>query len=69
VRALRARNNDVDGWVVASALKSRMKRLDAAFDEKRAGYKSFTDFIKANGEIAELEEDGQNRRVRLRERA
>jgi len=68
VRALRARNNDVDGWVVASALKSRMKRLDAAFDEKRAGYKSFTDFIKANGEIAELEEDGQNRRVRLRER-
>ena len=68
VRALRARNDDVDGWVMASTLKSQMKRLDAAFDEKKAGYKSFTDFIKANPSLAELEEDGQNRRVRLKSR-
>ncbi|MBX3098741.1 MAG: NYN domain-containing protein [Salinibacterium sp.] len=68
VRALRARNDDVDGWVMASTLKSQMKRLDAAFDEKKAGYKSFTDFIKANSSLAELHEDGQNRRVRLKSR-
>jgi len=68
VRALRARNDDVDGWVMASTLKSQMKRLDAAFDEKKAGYKSFTDFIKANPSLAEMQEDGQLRRVRLRSR-
>ena len=68
-RAVQAReNDDVDGWVVASALKQQIKRLDAGFDEKKLGYKSFTDFIKANPELVELQEDGQNRRVRLRSR-
>lgn len=68
-RAMEARkNDDVDGWVVASALKQQIKRLDAGFDEKKLGFKSFTDFIKANASIVELQEDGQNRRVRLRSR-
>lgn len=68
-RAMEARkNDDVDGWVVASALKQQIKRLDAGFDEKKLGYKSFTDFIKANPSLVELQEDGQNRRVRLLDR-
>jgi len=69
IRALTARSNDdVDGWVVASALKQQMKRLDAGFDEKKLGYRSFTDFVKANSSLVQLEEDGQNRRVRAHER-
>jgi uncharacterized LabA/DUF88 family protein len=68
-KALRARSgDDVDGWVMASALKQQMKRLDASFDEKTLGYKSFTDFVKANGSIAEIHEDGQIHRVRSRSR-
>jgi uncharacterized protein (TIGR00288 family) len=69
-RALRVRRGDdnVDGWVAASGLKQQMKRLDAGFDEKKIGFKSFTDFIKAQANVAELQEDGQARRVRLRER-
>ena len=68
-RAVEARkNDDVDGWVVASALKQQIKRLDAGFDEKKLGFKSFTDFIKANASLVELQEDGQNRRVRLKSR-
>lgn len=70
VRALRVRRGDdnVDGWVAASGLKQQMKRLDAGFDEKKIGYKSFTDFVKAQSAVAELQEDGQARRVRLRDR-
>ncbi len=67
-RALRVRRGDdnVDGWVAASGLKQQMKRLDAGFDEKKIGYKSFTEFVKAQADIAELQEDGQARRVRLK---
>lgn len=70
VRALRVRRGDdnVDGWVAASGLKQQMKRLDAGFDEKKIGYKSFTDFVKAQSAVAELQEDGQARRVRLKDR-
>ena len=70
VRALRGRaNDDVDGWMAASALKQQMKRLDPGFDEKKIGFKSFTDFLKAQRSIAELQEDGMARRARLRNRA
>ena len=67
-RALRVgRNNDnVDDWLAASALKSQMKRLESSFDEKALGFRSFTDFIRSREAIVELQEDGQNRRVRLR---
>ena len=69
LRAMQARkDDDVDGWVVASALKQQIKRLDAGFDEKKLGFKSFTDFIKAHPTLVELQEDGQNRRVRLKAR-
>jgi len=70
VRALRGRaNDDVDGWMAASALKQQMKRLDPGFDEKKIGFKSFTDFLKAQRSVAELQEDGMARRARLRNRA
>jgi hypothetical protein len=67
-RALRVgRNNDnVDDWLAASAVKSQMKRLESSFDEKTLGFKSFTDFIRSRDAVVELQEDGQNRRVRLR---
>ena len=67
-RALRVgRNTDnVDDWLAASALKSQMKRLESSFDEKALGFRSFTDFIRSRDAVVELQEDGQNRRVRLR---
>jgi len=65
-RALRVGRGEVDEWRNASSLKSQMKRLDPSFDEKTLGFKSFTDFIKSRDAVAELQEDGQNRRVRLR---
>ena len=64
-RALRVGRGEVDEWRNASSLKSQMKRLDPAFDEKTLGFKSFTDFIRSRDAVAELQEDGQNRRVRL----
>jgi len=67
-RALRVTPAGDDGWVAASQLKQQMKRLDAEFDEKKIGFKSFTDFVKAEKPIAELQEDGLARRVRLRDR-
>src|SRR5690606_3931693 len=66
-RALRVgRGDNVDEWLNASALKQQMKRLESSFDEKKLGFKSFTDFIKSRDAVAELQEDGQIRRVRLR---
>ena len=66
VRALRVkRPGDLDEWVEASALKRQIKRLDASFDEKRIGFKSFTDFLKSVGAV-EVRQEGQIRSVRLR---
>jgi len=69
VRALRVgRPDNSDNWLDASALKTQMKRLEPGFDEKKLGAKSFTDFVKSRGDVVELQEDGQVRKVRLRER-
>jgi hypothetical protein len=70
VRALRVgrTGDNVDDWLPASQLKQQMKRLESSFDEKTLGFKSFTDFVKNRDAVAELQEDGQLRRVRLRER-
>jgi hypothetical protein len=67
-RALRVGRNteNVDDWLAASALKSQMKRLESSFDEKALGFRSFTDFVRSRDAVVELQEDGQNRRVRLR---
>lgn len=60
--------DSVDDWMAASAVKQQIKRLESSFDEKALGFRSFTDFIKSRDTVAELEEDGQARRVRLRAR-
>lgn len=65
-RALRLESERADDdWVIASALKDLLKRLDPSFSEKELGHRSFTDFIRANPAIAELREEGNIRHVRL----
>lgn len=67
VRALRlGQAKDDAEWLVSSAVKNQMLRMDPSFQESALGYKNFTDFVKSRGNIVELEEDGQLRRLRLR---
>ena len=67
-RALRIglEKDDVD-WLHNSAVKAQMKRMDPSFSEKSLGFRSFSDFVKARENIAELEETGHERLVRLRQ--
>jgi uncharacterized LabA/DUF88 family protein len=68
-RALRLghdKNDDAE-WLYSSAVKTHMRRMDPSFSEKAMGYRSFNDFVKARESIAELEESGHERLVRLRE--
>jgi uncharacterized LabA/DUF88 family protein len=69
-RALRLGHDkaDADEWLHSSAVKTHMRRMDPSFSEKGLGYRSFSDFLKSRDEIAELEETGHERLVRLRER-
>lgn len=46
-----------DGPANCCMLKPRMQAIDSAFDEKKLGFKSFTDFLKAAG--VRLEQHGQ----------
>ncbi|WP_425411927.1 OST-HTH/LOTUS domain-containing protein [Microbacterium terrae] len=68
-RALRLGHdkNDDSEWLHSSAVKQHMRRMDPSFSEKALGYRSFNDFVKARESIAELEETGHERLVRLRE--
>lgn len=68
-RALRlGRDKDDDAeWLHSSAVKTHMRRMDPSFSEKALGYRSFSDFLKGRESIAELEETGHERLVRLRE--
>jgi len=68
-RALRLGHDkaDADEWLHSSAVKTHMRRMDPSFSEKALGYRSFSDFLKSRDEIAELEETGHERLVRLRE--
>ena len=54
-------------WLHSSAVKTHMKRMDPSFSEKSLGFRSFSDFVKARENIAELEETGHERLVRLRQ--
>ncbi len=70
VRALEfghTKNEDAE-WLNASAVKSQIKRLNPSFNEKTLGFSSFTDFVKSRGNLAEVQVDGQHRRIRLRDR-
>jgi hypothetical protein len=68
-RALRLGHDKDDDteWLHSSAVKTHMRRMDPSFSEKALGYRSFSDFVKARESIAELEETGHERLVRLRE--
>jgi len=65
-RALRLEQerNDED-WIHASTLKDLLKRMDPSFSEKSLGHRSFSDFLRAHPEVAELDETGNIVRVRL----
>lgn len=69
-RALRLGHDkaDADEWLHSSAVKTHMRRMDPSFSEKALGYRSFSDFLKSRDDIAELEETGHERLVRLRDR-
>ncbi len=69
-RALRTGHEKDDAdWLHSSAVKQHMKRMDPSFNEKALGYSSFSDFVKARGTVAELEETGHERLVRLKPRS
>jgi len=67
-RALRLGHakDDAD-WLGSSGVKNQMLRMDPSFQESALGYKNFTEFVKSRGNIVELQEDGQSRKLRLRE--
>ncbi|VXB98844.1 conserved hypothetical protein [Microbacterium sp. 8M] len=67
VRALRLGHDKSDGdeWLHSSAVKTQMRRMDPSFSEKALGYRSFNAFLKSRADIAELEESGHERLVRL----
>jgi hypothetical protein len=48
-----------------SAVKNLLRRMDPSFSEKALGHRSFSDFVKAHAEIAELDESTNIVRVRL----
>jgi uncharacterized LabA/DUF88 family protein len=65
-RALRLENDkDPSQWQHASAVKSLITRLDPSFSEKALGHRSFTEFIAAHPDIAELDETDNIVRIRL----
>ncbi len=54
-----------DEWMHLSAVKNLLKRMDPSFSEKALGHKSFSDFVKAHSDVAELDESTNIVRVRL----
>ena len=56
---------DDDEWLHANVVKAQMKRMDPSFNEKSLGYRSFTDFVTAHQELAQMRVEGQARLIRL----
>jgi len=52
-------------WMHLSAVKNLLKRMDPSFSEKVLGHKSFSDFVKAHPDVAELDESTNIVTVRL----
>lgn len=69
-RALRLGHDkaDADEWLHTSMVKTQMRRMDPSFSEKALGFRSFNDFLRSRDDVAELEESGHERMIRLRER-
>ena len=66
-RALQLGGRGDSEWLHSSAVKSHMRRMDPSFSEKALGYRSFSEFLKANSDIAVLEETGHERLVRAKD--
>lgn len=68
-RALRLGRDKGDDaeWLHTSAVKQHMRRMDPSFSEKTLGFRSFTDFVKSRDQIAEVQESGHERLVRLKD--
>ncbi len=57
-RAMQLEGERADGeWLHASAVKDLMKRLDPSFSEKALGFRSFSDFLKAQTAHVEVDEE------------
>ncbi len=68
IRALwLTQDKDDEGWLHSSVVKQQMRRMDPSFNEKALGFRSFSAFLKSRAEVAELEESGHERLVRLRD--
>ncbi|MRG59742.1 NYN domain-containing protein [Agromyces sp. CFH 90414] len=59
---MRAKNDQE--WQASGAVKSQMLRMDPAFQERRLGFDSFTDFVKSRGGVVELDESANRVRIR-----
>lgn len=68
-RALRLGRDKGDDaeWLHTSAVKQHMRRMDPSFSEKTLGFRSFTDFVKSREQLAEVQESGHERLVRLKD--
>jgi uncharacterized LabA/DUF88 family protein len=68
VRALQIGHakGDADEWLNTGTVKNQMRRMDPSFNEKPLGYRSFTDFLSSRSDVAELDEEGPQRLIRLR---
>ena len=67
VRAMRLLQSKDDAeWLSSSGVKNQMLRMDPSFQESALGYKNFTDFLKSRGNIVQVREEGQLRKLRLR---
>ena len=62
---LGAAKNDEE-WQAAGAVKNQMLRMDPTFQERALGFGSFSEFVKSEGSLVELDETHPSRRIRLR---
>jgi hypothetical protein len=66
VRTMQVAKKDDDGWVYAAALKSQMKRIDPAFDEKTLGFTSFKGFAESCSTVVSTKVRDTHQLLRLR---
>ncbi|GGF21674.1 NYN domain-containing protein [Subtercola lobariae] len=71
VRALQIGHakGDADEWLNTGTVKNQMRRMDPSFNEKPLGFRSFTDFLASRSDVAELNDEGSQRVIRLRPEA
>ena len=66
-RALRLGHEKEDAdWLHNSAVKAQIRRMDSSFSEKALGFRSFSDFLRAHGDLVDLDESSTARMVRLK---